>query len=316
MLGDDHIVDEIGRCFCKAHKRETCHECCLCFEPTNRMAEENAGLVRKRTDIEFAAEDFAIAQRALRGMEQMVPRPNEEIWEQNRMYLQEAEAKLQNFREQGKDTEVDAALEKAIQKKVDSEIEMSAMAQAFHAETGKSTFEFGGPETQKLYEKYVATPNYESNPRVDFHTCAYCHKVSEKKLRVCSRCKKVTYCDRDCQKKAWKAHKKICVPVENSKVKCAMMTWDQLEDLNGLPANGRTLEVRAVLDESVTRQVMRCKDNNGVMKRIAAYTNSRSIPGLKPGTVLQWKNPRFHYFMDGSSGARIEEEDLVNVVVK
>ena len=37
--------------------------------------------------------------------------------------------------------------------------------------------------------------------------------------------------------------------------------------------------------------------------------------GLAAGKVLRWKNPRFHMFMDGSTGARIEEEDLANVTV-
>ena len=40
--------------------------------------------------------------------------------------------------------------------------------------------------------------------------------------------------------------------------------------------------------------------------------------GLAAGRVLRWKNPRFHMFMDGSTGARIEEdqeEDLANVTV-
>jgi hypothetical protein len=48
---------------------------------------------------------------------------------------------------------------------------------------------------------------------------------------------------------------------------------------------------------------------------IAAYTNDRRIPGLQQGSVIRWKNPRFHYFIDGSSGARIEEEDLPNLKI-
>ncbi len=38
-------------------------------------------------------------------------------------------------------------------------------------------------------------------------------------------------------------------------------------------------------------------------------------PGLALGKVLRWRKPRFHYFMDGSSGARIEDEDVANITV-
>jgi hypothetical protein len=99
-------------------------------------------------------------------------------------------------------------------------------------------------------------------------------------------------------------------------VKSAKLTWDQLEALQGETAIGETLEVRAILDESLMPQIMQCKDRNGVMRRVAAHTSGRSIPGLKPGSVLKWKNPRFHYFVHSSSGVRIEESDLVNVSVR
>ena len=64
-----------------------------------------------------------------------------------------------------------------------------------------------------------------------------------------------------------------------------------------------------------TRQVLECKDRVGAVRRIAAYTDSRGFAGVASGKVLRWTNPRFHYFMDGSSGARIEEDDLVNVTI-
>ncbi len=43
--------------------------------------------------------------------------------------------------------------------------------------------------------------------------CATCKKPSKK---TCSRCKSVAYCGRECQKKAWKAHKRVCKPVEET----------------------------------------------------------------------------------------------------
>ncbi len=93
------------------------------------------------------------------------------------------------------------------------------------------------------------------------------------------------------------------------------MTWNEVEAHGGAPVSGRKLEVRAMLDESMMRQVFSCKDRSGVVRRVAAYTNSRTIPGLKQGSILKWKNPRYHFFMDGSSGARIEEEDLADITV-
>ena len=40
--------------------------------------------------------------------------------------------------------------------------------------------------------------------------CAQCLKVSPK--HRCSRCKSLSYCDRDCQSSHWKQHKKVCRP--------------------------------------------------------------------------------------------------------
>mmetsp|Transcript_21371 Transcript_21371/g.31679 ORF Transcript_21371/g.31679 Transcript_21371/m.31679 type:complete len:92 (-) Transcript_21371:99-374(-) len=85
------------------------------------------------------------------------------------------------------------------------------------------------------------------------------------------------------------------------------LTWDEVEAHRGVPVQGKALEVRAMLEQSLTRQVFVCKDRAGTVRKVAAYTNSRAIPGLKPGSILRWKNPRYHYFMDGSGGARIEE---------
>ena len=40
--------------------------------------------------------------------------------------------------------------------------------------------------------------------------CSYC-KCHKEYLRKCSRCKLVQYCNRDCQKKHWQAHKPHCI---------------------------------------------------------------------------------------------------------
>ncbi|KAE9048458.1 hypothetical protein PR001_g209 [Phytophthora rubi] len=40
-------------------------------------------------------------------------------------------------------------------------------------------------------------------------TCDQCHAPSEK-LSKCARCRDAVYCSRDCQKAAWKLHKRLC----------------------------------------------------------------------------------------------------------
>ncbi|KAL3663046.1 hypothetical protein V7S43_011987 [Phytophthora oleae] len=40
-------------------------------------------------------------------------------------------------------------------------------------------------------------------------TCDQCHAPSEK-LSKCSRCRDAVYCSRECQKEAWKLHKRLC----------------------------------------------------------------------------------------------------------
>jgi splicing suppressor protein 51 len=42
-------------------------------------------------------------------------------------------------------------------------------------------------------------------------SCAHCDKKSAS-LQTCPRCHKAQYCGRDCQKAAWKTHKKDCSP--------------------------------------------------------------------------------------------------------
>eukprot|EP00741_Cyanophora_paradoxa_P002493 tig00000076_g2417.t1 len=34
---------------------------------------------------------------------------------------------------------------------------------------------------------------------------------------------------------------------------------------------------------------------------------------VRPGSLIRWRNPRFHTFTDGQTGARIEDGDLPNI---
>jgi len=42
------------------------------------------------------------------------------------------------------------------------------------------------------------------------NVCAHCGTHSEKAMSMCSRCKLVRYCGKDCQKAAWRIHKRVC----------------------------------------------------------------------------------------------------------
>lgn len=129
-------------------------------------------------------------------------------------------------------------------------------------------------------------------------------------LMKCSGCHKVVYCSQKCQKADWPSHKALC---QAAKKERAPLSWQQLEEYGGMPARGKTLEVTFVRREPGLRLVALCRDSKGDFRRVAAYTTTRNIDGFVPGMTLRWKNPRYHYFLDGSGGARIENEDLKDV---
>eukprot|EP00984_Skeletonema_dohrnii_P002283 scaffold795_cov94-Skeletonema_dohrnii-CCMP3373.AAC.11 len=194
------INDEHGRAFCKEHNRDICHDCGLDFRDMNRMAEEDAGLKKKRTEVEQTAEMIAVCLYALNGMERMRPRPNEAIFENNRQRLKEYQDKLQSLKDAGEEG-VDEALQNACEKQNVSEIQMRGLMQAWSKQNpGKTTMEIEGEETQKLYEQFIAPPvKTSSKSKAEKWTCDYCNKTSIKKLPMCTRCKTVSYCNIGCQ---------------------------------------------------------------------------------------------------------------------
>ncbi|KAH8767719.1 hypothetical protein BGZ57DRAFT_923204 [Hyaloscypha finlandica] len=61
-----------------------------------------------------------------------------------------------------------------------------------------------GPESQTEASSSSSAP---------ISKCASCSALEtdpEKPLKPCAKCQTVRYCSRDCQKKDWKLHKKIC----------------------------------------------------------------------------------------------------------
>ena len=91
------------------------------------------------------------------------------------------------------------------------------------------------------------------------------------------------------------------------------LTWEQLETFG--TATGRKIELRYISQCSSLPSILiaLCKDRANVSMRVEM---ARNIPNFQPGTVIVWKNPRFHRFTDGSGGARIEESDLSNIKIK
>lgn len=92
-----------------------------------------------------------------------------------------------------------------------------------------------------------------------------------------------------------------------------LISWDELEDLGGAPAAGRVLEVKIMAQPlPFGRHNFPGKDHYGEVRHCCIYAD---VPpqGLVLGRILRWRNPHFHWFMDGSSGARIDDEDVGDV---
>ena len=51
------------------------------------------------------------------------------------------------------------------------------------------------------------------------HRCSVCRGKGKPKIMTCSRCQKVRYCQKECQKRDWDAHKKNCKSWRNSRGK-------------------------------------------------------------------------------------------------
>ena len=92
------------------------------------MVEEAAGLRKKRTPLDEAADMWAVCLRALRGMENMVPRPSPDMFDMNQKCLKDEE-KLRRLAEApGED--VETAKKHALEKQRVRDLEMQGFTQA------------------------------------------------------------------------------------------------------------------------------------------------------------------------------------------
>ena len=179
---EETYQDEIGRTYCAKHRRELCHECCFDFSETNRYVEEDRGVRKKRSELEETAKMWAVCVSSLRGMERMVPRPNAEVFAENRQYLKKYEEELQRFAAAGED--VETAKHRALEKENAAYLEHDAMMQAMASwNPGQTHFEYGGPETQRIYDQIAKAPESKVG-RADLFTCVFCGKTSTKKLKM------------------------------------------------------------------------------------------------------------------------------------
>lgn len=65
--------------------------------------------------------------------------------------------------------------------------------------------------------KYSGFENTLNSPITPMNRCRFCESEEHggKKLLRCSSCKAVRYCDRDCQSKDWRFHKKGCALIQS-----------------------------------------------------------------------------------------------------
>ncbi|KAE9373629.1 hypothetical protein N431DRAFT_438855 [Stipitochalara longipes BDJ] len=73
----------------------------------------------------------------------------------------------------------------------------------------------GGPSAARGSEESTTEPQAEaiSSSSPPANKCASCSAPEtdpENPLKPCAKCQTIRYCSRDCQKKDWKLHKKVC----------------------------------------------------------------------------------------------------------
>ncbi|KAG7671948.1 hypothetical protein Ndes2526B_g07115 [Nannochloris sp. 'desiccata'] len=203
------------------------------------------------------------------------------------------------------------------------EAEHRAMAQQHAAEGGRGPVILGSEESERLYDAVATNPGQQR--------CAQCGTRSDK-LLMCARCKDAKYCSKKCQSEHFPVHKRPCKAAARAKMqqdgivaqpskdtapvpKEKLTSWRELEALQGNIAESKILELR-ILSQPIPffRHSFEGKDHRNDVHTVAFYS-SRVPPGMALGKVMRWKDPHFHFFMNGSKGARIEDEDLDNITI-
>lgn len=225
------------------------------------------------------------------------------------------------------------ALKKFRDKFAAEDAERQALYQAWRKENpGKGTMTWGGPETQRLFEQIAKAPETHANV-ISNMTCSYCKKDHGKPIKQCSGCEMQYYCDKVCQRKAWKAHKKLCrrvdkKPHKKTKEERALATWGQFEafvesqpDEEEPKFRSKTLRVRIMTlngTNVVNQPVMKCIDAAGTVRDVFVHPECGApfLSQLTQGVYLEWKNPRYRkYESQGRSGVRIVKTDVSRIKI-
>jgi hypothetical protein len=212
----------------------------------NRQTEIREGIRKEPSEIEKLAEQRVILQNGIKFMLEQ----NQPYMKENLLFhqseLKKVDKKLKTLSSGAVTNEVSEAMRAAVQKSDGNEAEMRAIQSAWAKQNpGKTVMEFGGEETQKLFDQFAALPPSADIQRGDVLTCGYCGKSDTQKLHLCSRCKMVAYCNKECQTAAWSGHKKVCAPKnkeakkEDQKKEKLPLTWEQLEAFGQFPAEGK-----------------------------------------------------------------------------
>jgi hypothetical protein len=209
--------------------------------------------------------------------------------------------------------------------------------------------------TRNVHEQPCDAPssNKQLPASSTWRICAHCG-IKGDKLSRCARCKCTWYCSVEHQKAHYPEHKQECrmiadtakayalppsVPTDMfhphiwaNKTVCMMnlksegtmpkehrvISWRELERMHPNVATGRTLEVRLVSVLETSPGLLRLdfvgRDAQG-SERVVAFGSFLLPEGLRKGCVLRWRNPWFHRFAHGGSGANIEHWDLPNVSI-
>ena len=269
----DMYTDLRGFCYCSAHQKELCHDCCCDHRPTNEMT------------------------RASRRGE--VPDVEGVLARHDRVTQAEHDAVMQLRTTRG----------------------------------GQGPLELDSEEHRALFDA-VAAPPPSGSAAGQQQRCLQCGATAAAAaggqpavtLKRCSGCTlgHAKFCGVTCQKEGWATHRQECKANASVIKKAAaagsptvkIVTWEALEELEGQQATDSILEVRimSVPMPPFMRSTVEAKDRKGGVGTIAFYSTSPPA-GLAQGKVLRWRNPHFHYFMSGQTGARIEDEDIPNITI-
>ncbi|KAH6913589.1 ankyrin repeat-containing domain protein [Coprinopsis sp. MPI-PUGE-AT-0042] len=78
-----------------------------------------------------------------------------------------------------------------------------------------TTYTACGSRVSALFDKWIKKQAGENAPLSEPNRCDSC-RIEGKGFKKCARCKTAQYCSKECQTTAWKAHKPLCKPFNNT----------------------------------------------------------------------------------------------------